>query len=572
MIARFFACLSGVLLLAGCMPRSPVPATQAKGTAPPAPPYVSKVDSPQAKALFHFAQASLLLDEGKARAALQALERTVALDPHAVYPHLALAGLYLRLGEEEKALQATRAVLSVEPSSVDAHLLLGNIYYSRNKYALAAEAFQKALHLDPSRETIYLHLAVTYARGGKMDRAAKTLNALLQRYPSSVIGHLTLARLYAEQGQTIPAVAEYRQVLALAPDFAAAYLELGALYEAQKDYAKALAVYREALQQNQDSVELRHRVVRILIRQNRLEAARGELQQILTRQPEDLEARRKLGLIDMEQKNWDGAIAEFSTILKSRPELAPVRFYLGTAYERKEQWHKALQAFERIPPGSDLYDDALAHRSYLAQRLGRTSEAIALLEKRLAQGKARPEFYSFLASLYEGEKHLDEALGAIDKGLAVHPHNAELSYQRGVLLDQQGKKAAAIAAMRRAVKFNPKFAEALNYLAYTFAEQGQHLQEALHLARRALQLKPAPHIRDTLGWVYYKLGRLSQARRELEKASAGMPSDPIVLRHLGDVYRDLHLYGKARKIYQRILKQDPANKMIRERLRRLPRK
>ena len=67
-----------------------------------------------------------------------------------------------------------------------------------------------------------------------------------------------------------------------------------------------------------------------------------------------------------------------------------------------------------------------------------------------------------------------------------------------------------------------------------------NLEESVELVKRALAVDPDNgYYLDSLGWAYYKMGRLEEARGELEKASGLAPRDPTILDHLGDVYRDL---------------------------------
>jgi tetratricopeptide (TPR) repeat protein len=57
--------------------------------------------------------------------------------------------------------------------------------------------------------------------------------------------------------------------------------------------------------------------------------------------------------------------------------------------------------------------------------------------------------------------------------------------------------------------------------------------------------------RDSLGWIYYKLGRNEEAAAELEKAAAVADPDGVVLDHLGDAYRACNKVDKARDVWER---------------------
>jgi Flp pilus assembly protein TadD len=208
----------------------------------------------------------------------------------------------------------------------------------------------------------------------------------------------------------------------------------------------------------------------------------------------------------------------------------------------------------------------MAHLSYLNHRLGQTREATVILEKILSKGSERPELYGFLASLYGDQGHFDKALATLDRGLTVFPQESGLLYHKGVTLDRNKDRVQAIEVMREVINASPDHAEALNFLAYSFAEDDVNLDEALELSRRAFALKPEGHIMDTLGWVFYKLERFEEARQQLEKAIEMMPEDPVVQQHLGDAYRELRLFDKARATYLKVLELTPEDADVRIKL------
>ena len=77
----------------------------------------------------------------------------------------------------------------------------------------------------------------------------------------------------------------------------------------------------------------------------------------------------------------------------------------------------------------------------------------------------------------------------------------------------------------------------LNYLGYSWVDQGINLDEAFKMLRQAVDLRPTDgYVVDSLGWADYKLGHYEEATRELEKAIELKPADPVVNDHLGDAY------------------------------------
>src|SRR5262249_2817084 len=74
-----------------------------------------------------------------------------------------------------------------------------------------------------------------------------------------------------------------------------------------------------------------------------------------------------------------------------------------------------------------------------------------------------------------------------------------------------------------------------NDLGYLWADQGKHLERSLAMIQKAVAADPNNSAyRDSLGWVYFRLGRYGEAIQELERAAAGDKPDGTVLDHLGD--------------------------------------
>jgi len=109
--------------------------------------------------------------------------------------------------------------------------------------------------------------------------------------------------------------------------------------------------------------------------------------------------------------------------------------------------------------------------------------------------------------------------------------------------------------MKAVIEIDPENANALNYLGYTYADIGKNLDEAERLVKLALQYKPEDgYITDSLGWIYFKKGKLDQALLLLQKAVTLIPEDPTILEHLGDVYMKLDKREKALEYYKDSLK------------------
>jgi Flp pilus assembly protein TadD len=89
-------------------------------------------------------------------------------------------------------------------------------------------------------------------------------------------------------------------------------------------------------------------------------------------------------------------------------------------------------------------------------------------------------------------------------------------------------------------------------------EQKQNLERAQEMLRRAVELRPEDgYIVDSLGWVYYRLGKYDRAVEKLERAVELRPADPTINDHLGDAYWKVGRKQEARFQWERALSLDP---------------
>ena len=113
-------------------------------------------------------------------------------------------------------------------------------------------------------------------------------------------------------------------------------------------------------------------------------------------------------------------------------------------------------------------------------------------------------------------------------------------------------------------KLYPQDPNAWNALGYVMADHNIALEEAEGYIKKALSIrKDDPNILDSLGWVYYRLGRLASARHYLNKAAEGESSAEI-FAHLGEVLWELGNHEEAKKIWRKALAQFPQNTVLDE--------
>ena len=253
------------------------------------------------------------------------------------------------------------------------------------------------------------------------------------------------------------------------------------------------------------------------------------------------EALYGLGASGAQQPDPLNALIFLRLAVYMSPDHALAWAALGEINTRIRQPERAIEAYSAIPPNSPLRPRADDQTALLLQSLGQPEEAVALIT---ASMKSRPDdigAVETLADLHRVQKNWPAAAQAYSKGIellrAPQPADWRWFYFRGVAYERSKDWPRAEADFKKALELNPEQPQVLNYLAYTWADMGVNLEEARVMLEKAVSLaREDGHIADSLGWVYYRLGRYEDALRELERAIGKTPGEAVVNEHLGDVY------------------------------------
>lgn len=562
----FFICL---LFLSGCTLPFVDGGRSADSVVPDS--YHSVFDAPESKSLYFYGTARLQLARGDLPSAFTAMQQAIDADPESIYLRKFMIELALRSEDYQAALAAAEIVDQQDPDDVETLWTLGTLAFRIGHYLDAVRYFERLVVLSPEDEKPYIHLALSYDKLEDFSTAEATLRRLLEINPATLVGRMVLVRILLKNNSPAAAEKVLREILTDQPDYQPAIVDLAMMLNERGEFAAAEKLLNTAINSTDDSSTLRRKLIDIFIERKLHTEAKRELKLLLVADPLDLEVHRKLGLLEIEDGHYQAAADSFATILAVNPDLTEIRYYYGSALERDERYGEALAAFVLISEDSSLYLDSLYHRGFLYHMLQQQDAAIATFQEIIAHPEARAEVYSALASVYEGEADYSAAIAILDQGLERFPETVDLLYHQGVVLEQMKKRDQAREVMQHVLLLEPKHADALNYVAYSYAEAGIRLKEALRMAQEAYSLNQGAHIADTIGWIYFKLGRLEEARGALEKVILELSDDMVVTEHLADICRAMGDEDRARSLYEKIIERVPAEtERIRRKMEALP--
>ena len=178
---------------------------------------------------------------------------------------------------------------------------------------------------------------------------------------------------------------------------------------------------------------------------------------------------------------------------------------------------------------------------------------------KIAETEAKDELYSWqfvpiVAQLHFENGSSDKAILALEEGFTRYPDRLDLLFYKGVYEEKNGQIQDCIQTMKRVIAFDADYANALNYLAYLYAQRDQNLEEAKNLVERAIALKPFDgYFLDTLGFIYFKNGDLEKAVDFYKQAIQFVPNEGVIWEHIGDVLRAKSKHSEAKEVYETAL-------------------
>ena len=481
-------------------------------------------------------------------------------------------------------------VVSQEAEHADPGTLLGNYLSGRvargdHDTIAAADFYSKALAEDPANEIILEQTFLLETASAHWDRAIELAKALVKIEPQHRIAQFLLGCEAFKQGKFGEAdehfaaarqgpIADLTSTLARAwvqeaagkPDEAMTTLD--SLSDADwaqfyqryhrgliADLAGKHDVARTAFAKSQG-----HPLSQALLR----EIEGGKMPALLVTTPSEGLAEVFYGIGDAlaGEGGLDMGIIFLQFSLYLKPDFPIADVALAEAYEGAKKYDLEMDAFDQIPESSPLWLNVQIQKAFALNALDRVDDAKGLLEKLIAKNPKDIRPLDALGNILRSHERYGEARDYYTRAIALlakpGKENWTLYYSRGVCNERLHDWPSAEADLKRALELSPDESLVLNYLGYTWVDQGHNLKTGMDYIRKAVKLKPDDgYYVDSLGWAYFKLGNLPAAVEQLERAVELKPDDPVVNDHLGDAYWRVGRILEAKYQWQQALTLKP---------------
>jgi tetratricopeptide (TPR) repeat protein len=476
------------------------------------------------------------------------------------------------LGQSVEAAELWR---QLAPSSKEAAQALALLYASASRfddaYTLIAAEMKVAANPAVELSRLQRQLTRTQNRAG----AFALIERLAQPYLDNPDVRLVLAAAAQSAGLPERATTEARAALAMQPQSEKTVLAAVPFLQTT-DRAAALEALQRALAQPGASADARLAYARMLVTDKQYPAARIQFEELLKADPKNPDLVYSLALLSMQGNLRSEArtyLLLYLDLIAQQPseERDPDQAYLYLAQiaEEDKQYADALKWLRRVE-GGDEYVPARVREAVVLTKMQRPEDARKMLRAVSANSEdERVQLLLAEAQVLRETRRYEDAYKVLTQALEKTPDNVALLYDAAMTAEKLGRIEAMERQLRRVIELRPDYAHAYNALGYTFADRNVRLPEALQLIEKAHQLAPDDaFILDSLGWVYFRMGDLANARKYLELAYDARPDAEVGI-HLAEVLWAQGEQARARVLLREARAKEPSNELLKSTIARL---
>ena len=394
----------------------------------------------------------------------------------------------------------------------------------------------------------------------------KLLEALESDYPEDARSLFAIALLEWRQGNSDVAVTKLDKLFTIE-----AFHERGTLLLteilSQADDPGAFDRLIKAIEATNSSL-LRYKYARYLLGKQRLTGAKAQFDVLVADPAATADHLIGAAVLDIELSNSASALLHLDRALSFGQRESDAQFFKALALIQLNDVSGALKALSAVGPSTN-YGRALQEASALLVSQGDIRAANAFFEEhRQAHAEGAELNFALHAETLQ-TMGSSEAESVLSRGISTLPTSTRLLFARANFRERAGFFDLAEGDYRQILSLNPGDANALNALGYALTNNTDRFQEAAGLLEEAISKDPHnPAIIDSLGWVYFKLGKDRQAELLLKEAYKQYP-DPEVAAHLIELLWTQGREVEARDLISNQWRASPNNEHLRETASRL---
>jgi tetratricopeptide (TPR) repeat protein len=496
-------------------------------------------------------------DGGRVDKAIEELRQAHKLAPEDAVTTAALARALMTRGRPAEAASLLDEIS--DSGSPGLIRLVAEAKTKASRYREAEELYRDLLELDPNDREVQAALVDLYEEQDRLDEALALLQEMGKRDPDNgaITERITLD--YARGGRFGEAEKRAREQASKRPENRAIRRLLASVLFEKGDVAGGEKILQDLLKADPEDDGVRRSLAGELLRERRFTEAKPLIEESL----------RRAGTDPKKESDRQWGQVELAYLYTLQKDYAAAKKILEPAVSNAAANPRAVRILLLIARDSEEYAYGLARARAAAAADPDNSEwiaAVAEFQSRAGDKKGAAEALERLAASREPERVLaaadaftrlkDYAAASRVARDAVKrfPESAEARFRLGSSLERAGQFAEAERVFQELLRMRPNDAAAQNYLGYMWADRGENLDKAHELLEKAVGRDPRNGAYlDSLGWVYFRLGKLDAAQQSLTEAHRRDPDDPTIEEHLGDLSEKQGNFARAIRHWERAL-------------------
>ncbi|MDV6237118.1 tetratricopeptide repeat protein [Leptospira ellisii] len=531
---------------------------------------------------------------GQFEAAEREADAAMAIDPNFRDAYILKARIFIRTGEFQKASDYLESNLSRFPDDSEFLFLLGSLNQELKNAPRAilyltslSDSIRNREGNQKYRSYVDKSLGELYFSGGQTKKALYYVNSYLAQNPGDISLRLTLARIWNQLGKFASARKELNKILKVKKNLSSVEHLLAEMYfiESRSSAFEYFNVLNQQGKIPQGSVV--EGLYFVLL--GRYSEAKRLLLPVKEKFPARLAVR--LGMLDVYEREKDSALyrkelrevaelvygmqqyelaertAQRALLIPTQNEVwsAPEIYdFLASCNEQNGSLYRAILMSRKAVESSENDGARLKFQLHLAYLLrgdppGKKEEAERIIRSVLEVQPAMSYARYLLGIVLASRDRFPEALKEFDAAIETDPENGTYYFYRASVFEKLDRQEEMEKDLKRSISIDPGNPMAYNYLGYYLSEKGVRLEESLTLVQKAVELAPDNEAyQDSLGWIFFKMGNHEEALLHLQLAFQILKDkgeeDPVILEHIGDVYKEKNEFGNATAYWEKSLK------------------
>jgi len=504
---------------------------------------------------------------GRFESAIIYLNKSENIDANNIETHRLLATCFYRLDRDKEAITHLEIVLEIDPFDENSRNMLILLYRKSQNYLGLANQYENIMNIYGDDENLVRKTSAIYLKNGDNESAKILFVRYLESDSTNSGMWYSLARLHEFDGEIDLAIQGYLKSYKYSSEGNEAVERLHVLYKQKNQWEKILSMFSPIAENDSTNYSAKLAIAEANYNLENKELAKNILLELQLIKRLQWPVFNLLGRIEFEDKNYPLAKTYYQKLIDLDSNNRIGWLFLGFIYSDMDSLDLAASHYQAAL--NQLPDDPyiLSFYGMTLNRIGKDQEAILQLEKALKIDSENINALVTLGFTLNKVNRKSEAISPLKHALSIDPDNINAYTTLGMIYDELKMHSASDSLYESALAIFPENDLLLNNYAYSLADRGIRLRDALEMSKKAVEIQPENGAYlDTIGWIYYKLKQYNLALQYIKQSLDSREDNSIVIQHLGDIYYELGDHNNAKIYWKKAFELDPDNENLKDRI------